>query len=146
MNRNIISVLLIVFWVNLFISCEKEEESYSSPKNTTANISKPTVQISSHFANGSCDGWYVIGTVTTGGDNPNNVNCYLEWSKFTKKQSGSVTLTNRSRMKVTNSSKTRVQFKSEHAGINKGNYIYYRMVGRNSKYEASTSTEYMVAQ
>ena len=133
--------------LSVFSSCSKDDVSPASKITTsTQTISKPEVKVTSHYANGTYDGWYVIGTVTTGGDDPNNVNCYLEWAKFGKKQTGTVNLTNRSSMKVTNSSKTRVQFKTEHAGINKGNYIYYRMVGSNSKYTSSTSTTYMVAQ
>lgn len=128
-------------------SCSPDEETFVlTPQTSTTKISKPEVKVTSHYANGTYDGWYVIGTVTTGGDSPKNVDCYLEWSKFANKQTGTVKLSNKSRMKVTNTSKTRVQFKTEHAGINKGTYIYYRMVGSNSKYTSSTSTTYMVAQ
>lgn len=138
----VIIALSLSYW-----SCDPDDDGTTSQtKTSTKSISKPEVKVTSHFASGSYDGWYVIGTVTTGGDDPINVDCYLEWAKFAKKQSGSVNLSNRSKMKVTNSSKTRVQFKNEHAGINKGNYIYYRMVGSNSKYTSSTSTTYMVAQ
>ena len=134
--------LSLVCW-----SCDRENDGVTSQTTTsTSSISQPEVKVTSHFANGTYDGWYVIGTVTTGGDDPTNVDCYLEWAKFGKKQTGSVNLSNRSRMKVTNTSRTRVQFKGEHAGINKGNYIYYRMVGSNSKYTSSTSTTYMIAQ
>lgn len=149
MKKNKITIVFLLVFVCLISSCDKDDH-YTTPKSSTnttnTKISKPEVKVTSHFASGSYDGWYVIGTVTTGGDDPMNVDCYLEWAKFAKKQTGSVNLTNRSKMKVTNSSKTRVQFKNEHAGINKGNYIYYRMVGSNSKYTSSTSTTYMVAQ
>ena len=146
-NKMLFPLLLVVPLI--LISCEPDDEPSSSSKSknsTSKTITKPTVKVTSHFASGSYDGWYVIRTVTTGDDDPANVECYLEWAKFAKKQSGSVNLTNRSKMKVVNSSKSRVQFKNEHAGINKGNYVYYRMVGSNSKYTSSTSTTYMVAQ
>ncbi len=138
-----------VFFLALLITplvltnCEQDDDL---TKTTSKKISKPVVNVTSTFASGSYDGWYVIGTVTTGDDDPSNVDCYLEWAKFSKKQSGSVSLSNKSRMRVVNSSKNRVQFKNEHAGINKGNYVYFRMVGNNSKYTSSTSTTYMVAQ
>lgn len=131
------------------VSCEKDD---SFDKKNTENdsnnqsITKPEVKITSHYANGTYDGWYVIGTVTTGGDDPNNVSCILEWAKFAKKQSGTVKLTNKSTIKGVDYSSRRVQFKKEHAGINKGTYIYYRLVGSNSKYSSSTETTYMVAQ
>ena len=128
-------------------SCNTDDDLPATKSTTTSKaISKPEVKVTSHYASGSYDGWYVIGTVTTGGDNPNNVECYLEWAKFAKKQTGTVNLSNRSQMKVTNSSTTRVQFKKEHAGINKGNYVYYRLVGSNSKYTSSTSITYMIAK
>lgn len=149
MKTIIITGFSFLFFVCIISSCDKNDDrttTNSTNSQTDTKISKPEVKVTSHYANGTYDGWYVIGTVTTGGDDPNNVNCYLEWAKFAKKQTGTVNLTNRSSMKVTNSSKTRVQFKNEHAGINKGNYIYYRMVGSNSKYTSSTSTTYMVAQ
>ena len=143
--KHYIGIFLFSFFMFAFYSCGDDELS-PSPKSFSKNIiSRPEVKVTSHYANGTYDGWYVIGTVTTGDDNPNNVECYLEWSKFTKKQTGTVSLINKSRMKVTNSSSSRVQFKIEHAGVNKGNYIYYRMVGSNSKYTSSTSTTYMVA-
>ena len=147
MNRTVIKCLLIIFTTTITISCDKADVSNnSSTKNKTQSITKPEVKATSHYANGSYDGWYVIGTVTTGGDESTNVTCILEWAKFAKKQSGTVKLTNKSQMIGVNYSKKRVQFKKEHAGINKGNYIYYRLVGSNSKYSSSTSTTYMVAQ
>lgn len=147
MNRTVIKCLLIIFTTTITISCDKEDVSNnSSTKNKSQSITKPEVKATSHYANGSYDGWYVIGTVTTGGDESTNVTCILEWAKFAKKQSGTVKLTNKSQMIGVNYSKKRVQFKKEHAGINKGNYIYYRLVGSNSKYSSSTSTTYMVAQ
>jgi len=83
--------------------------------------------------------------VTTGGDDPDNVECYLEWSKFSKKQTGTINYTNRDRMNVQSSSKSQVLFKKEHAGINSGAYIYFRLVGSNSKYTVTGSGDYMVA-
>lgn len=140
-------IILLFVLVGVMVSCEKEDD-YTPKKTTTTTktIKKPEVKITSHFASGSYDGWYVIGTVTTGGDDPENVECYVEWSKFAKKQSGNVTLSNKDKMRITNYSSIRLQFKKEHAGINKGNYIYYRLVGSNSKYSTTTSTTYMVAQ
>ena len=145
MNNYALSVLLILAISTFLCSCDPDEPN-SKSTTTTKSLSKPEVKVTLHYASGSYDGWYVIGTVTTGGDDPSNVDCYLEWAKFSKKQTGTVTLSNRSRMNVTNSSKTRLQFKNEHAGINQGNYIYYRMVGSNSKYTSSTAITYMVAQ
>lgn len=138
-----------LFVLSMIASCDKDDsfDKKTTEDNTNnQSITKPEVKITSHYANGTYDGWYVIGTVTTGGDDPNNVSCVLEWAKFAKKQSGTVKLTNQSTMKVVNSSSRRVQFKKEHAGINKGTYIYYRLVGSNSKYSSSTETTYMVAQ
>ena len=143
------NILLLSLLTVLLFSCEKEDVSTSKKSNSnsnTSNITKPEVKITSHYANGTYDGWYVIGTVTTDGDDPDNVSCTLEWAKFGKKQSGTVNLSNSSKMNVVNSSRNRVQFKKEHAGVNKGNYIYYRLVGKNSKYSSSTSTTYMVVQ
>ncbi len=150
MIKRILLTLLLAMPL-ILIGCEPDDEpstssTTSSSKSKSKTISKPTVNVTSHFASGTYDGWYVIGTVTTGDDDPSNVDCCLEWAKFAKKQTGSVNLTNSSKMKVVNSSRSRVQFKKEFAGINKGNYIYYRMVGSNSKYSSSTSTTYMVAQ
>ena len=136
---------LALLLITLVITNCEPDNDYTSLK-TSKTISKPVVKVTSTYASGSYDGWYVIGTVTTGDDDPSNIECYLEWSKFSMKQSGSVNLSNKSKMRVVNSSKNRVQFKNEHAGINKGNYVYYRMVGSNSKYTSSTSTTYMVAQ
>lgn len=130
--------------------CEKEAPTTSpissgSTTTTTSTISRPEVRVSSRKANSGYDGWWVIATVTTGGDSPSNVNCYLEWSVYGSKQTGTVNLTHRDKMNVTNSSSNRVQFKKEHAGISRGSYIYFRLVGSNSKYTTTTTTEYMVA-
>ena len=147
MKNYVLAMLAAIAISSTMCACDPDDDEPTSKSTTTTKtISKPEVKVTSHFASGSYDGWYVIGTVTTGGDDPSNVDCYLEWAKFAKKQTGTVNLSNKSRMKVTNSSKTRVQFKNEHAGINKGNYVYYRMVGSNSKYTSSTTTTYMVAQ
>ena len=131
----------------LFCSCEKEEEySYkTTTKTNTTSITKPTVSVSSSKANSTYDGWWVIAKVTTGGDDPSNVECYLEWSKYTKKQTGTISYSNRDNMRVQSSSKSQVLFKTEHAGINSGNYIYYRIVGKNSKYTTTGTGTYMVA-
>jgi len=137
----------LLFVLCIIASCGKDDRyDRNSTKDEPQSITKPEVKVTSHYANGTYDGWYVIGTVTTGGDEPTNVSCTLEWAKFSKKQSGTVKLTNKSTMIGVNYSSKRVQFKKEHAGINKGTYIYYRLVGSNSKYSSSTSTTYMVAQ
>ena len=147
---NWMSILMVSFVLGMTsISCDKDDSfNKKTTEDNTNNqsITKPEVKITSHYANGTYDGWYVIGTVTTGGDDPNNVSCILEWAKFAKKKTGTVKLTNQSDMIGVNYSSKRVQFKKEHAGINKGTYIYYRLVGSNSKYSSSTSTTYMVAQ
>lgn len=149
MDNKIIYALVICFACFGFASCDKEENYTSSKLSTntsnTSNITKPEVSVDSRKANAAYDGWWVIAKVTTGGDDPNNINCYLEWSKFTTKQSGTIHFTNKDKMKVQASSKQRVLFKKEHAGINRGNYIYYRIVGSNSKYTTTSSTEYMIA-
>ena len=139
-----LNVLLCVFFALTFISCGDDEIKPRTPDSTNTGVSKPEVKVTSRKANTTYDGWWVIGTVTTGGDKPSNVNCYLEWSAFSTKQSGTVNLSNRDKMNVTNSSSNRVQFKKEHAGI-KGKYIYFRLVGSNSKYSSTTSIDYMVA-
>ena len=67
MNRTVIKCLLIIFTTTITISCDKEDVSNnSSTKNKSQSITKPEVKATSHYANGSYDGWYVIGTVTTG--------------------------------------------------------------------------------
>lgn len=148
MKNFILKSLGFLFVLNMIASCDKDDsfDKKTSEDDNIQSITEPEVKITSHYANGTYDGWYVIGTVTTGGDDPNNVSCILEWAKFAKKQSGTVKLTNKSTMKGVDYSSRRVQFKKEHAGINKGNYIYYRLVGSNSKYSSSTETTYMVAQ
>lgn len=112
MNHSVIKCLLIIFTITITISCNKAEISKnSSTKDKSKSLTKPEVKVTSHYANGSYDGWYVIGTVTTGGDEPTNVSCTLEWAKFAKKQSGTVKLTNKSTMIGVNYSNKRVQFK-----------------------------------
>lgn len=141
-------LIMSLFAISLLCSCEKEEVKSSKERNTSSQeskITKPSVSVSSAKANSAYDGWWVIAKVTTGGDDPNNVECYLEWSKFTKKQTGSVNYKNRDKMNVQSSSSKQVIFKKEHAGINSGNYIYYRLVGKNSKYTTTSSGDYMVA-
>jgi hypothetical protein len=80
---------------NVLCSCEKDDDDNYSNKITTPstttqkkNISKPEVSVSSRKASSSYDGWWVIAKVTTGGDEPSNVECYLEWSKFSQKTNG----------------------------------------------------------
>jgi hypothetical protein len=144
----IYGLIVSCFTVNILCSCEKEEGGQSYKKietTTTSKITKPTVSVSSAKANSTYDGWWVIAKVTTGGDDPSNVECYLEWSKFSKKQTGSINYTNRDKMNVQSSSSTQVLFKKEHAGINSGTYIYYRLVGNNSKYSTTGAASYMVA-
>ena len=89
MKRILVSVLIVsCFMVNILCSCEKDEVGQSYKKyetSTTSKITKPTVSVSSAKANSAYDGWWVIAKVTTGGDDPSNVECYLEWSKFSKK-------------------------------------------------------------
>jgi len=149
MKIYILSGMIIASVISFFLcSCGKDDEELSKStltKSTSKNISKPTVSVSSRKANSAYDGWWVIAKVTTGGDAPDNVECYLEWSKFNKKQTGTINYTNRDRMNVQSSSKSQVIFKKEHAGINSGNYIYYRLVGSNSKYTVTGDDEYMVA-
>lgn len=147
MTKRIIYALAMCFACIAFASCEKDDDyTPSKPStNNTSNITKPEVSVDSRKANAIYDGWWVIAKVTTGGDDPSNVTCYLEWSKFATKQSGTIKFTNKDKMKVQASSKQRVLFKKEHAGINSGTYIYYRIVGSNSKYSVTGPTEYMVA-
>lgn len=155
MNKSLfyaIALLAIAFLGFSSSMCEKEPLTTKPSSNgsttsttTTTTISKPEVRVSSRRANSDYDGWWVIGTVTTGGDSPDNVNCYLEWSIYGTKQTGTVSLTHRDKMNVTNRSSNRVQFKKEHAGVSRGSYIYFRLVGSNSKYTTTTTTEYMVA-
>lgn len=151
MNRTVLGTIILCMTCFSFVSCEKEDYTPSKPQTntttstTTSNITKPEVSVESRKANATYDGWWVIAKVTTGGDDPMNVACYLEWSKFTSKQSGTIKFTNRDKMNVQASSKQRVLFKKEHAGINRGNYIYYRIVGSNSKYTVTSSTDYMIA-
>ena len=137
---------------NVLCSCEKDDDDNYSNKITTPstttqkkNISKPEVSVSSRKASSSYDGWWVIAKVTTGGDEPSNVECYLEWSKFSKKQTGSISYTNKEKMNVQTSSKTQVLFKKEHAGISRGTYIYFRLTGKNSKYSTTGAESYMIA-
>lgn len=151
MNKNFFYafVLLAIAFVGLSSSmCEDEPTTLNSktttPTNSSPQISQPEVKVTSRNANSDYDGWWVIGTVTTGGDSPDNVNCYLEWSIYGTKQTGTVSLTHRDKMNVTNRSSNRVQFKKEHAGVSRGSYIYFRLVGSNSKYTTTTTTEYMV--
>lgn len=150
MNRIILRILCLCLIGIATVSCEKDDDYTPSKPSTntssnTSKITKPEVSVDSRKANSVYDGWWVIAKVTTGGDDPSNVTCYLEWSKFAKKQTGSITFTNRDKMRVQASSKQRVLFKKEHAGINSGTYIYYRIVGSNSKYTVTGPTEYMVA-
>lgn len=135
-------------------SCEKEEDNNgynynpttsTTPTTTKSTISKPEVSISSRKASGSYDGWWVIAKVTTGGDDPNNVVCYLEWNKYSNKQTGKISYSHKDKMNVQSTTKTQVLFKKEHAGINNGDYIYFRLVGKNSKYSTTGSASYMVA-
>ena len=149
---------LLIFGVSyLLCSCEKEEEHYrnnttttsttttSTTTTSTTTIKKPEVSVSSAKANSAYDGWWVIAKVTTGGDKPENVQCYLEWSKFSKKQTGTISYEHKDKMNLQSSSSSQVLFKTEHAGINSGTYIYYRLVGSNSKYTTTGAASYMVA-
>jgi len=150
MKKNKLFGLILVSAISfLFYSCEEEDPISSNSTYggtaTSKNISKPTVSVSSRKANSAYDGWWVIAKVTTGGDDPSNVECYLEWSKYSKKQTGSISYTNREKMNVQSSSKSQVLFKKEHAGISSGTYIYFRLVGSNSKYTVTSNGDYMVA-
>ncbi len=148
----IVFLLLIALVVNYtFISCDKEDHSYKKSSSSTTNseknkITKPTVSILSRRASPTYDGWWVIGKVTTGGDEIENISCYIEYSTFSSKQSGKITsYKKRDKMRYQTGSKSSVTFKIEHAGISRGTYIYFRLVGCNSKYETIGSGEYMVA-
>lgn len=146
MSKRTIYALAMCFACLLVVSCDKDDDyTTNKPSSNTSKITKPEVSVDSRKANAIYDGWWVIAKVTTGGDDPSNVTCYLEWSKFATKQSGTIKFTNKDKMKVQASSKQRVLFKKEHAGINSGTYIYYRIIGSNSKYSVTGPTEYMVA-
>ncbi|MBQ0074244.1 MAG: hypothetical protein KBT34_08610 [Prevotella sp.] len=157
MNKIISCTLYFCLIFSLLISCDKEDDNISikpstneSSKNTnteaTVKITTPEVTVESRKANATYDGWWVIAKVTTGNDDPLKIKCYLEWSIFSSKQSETITsFQHRDEMNVQASSVNRVLFKKEHAGINRGTYIYFRVVGGNSKYTVTSPTEYMIA-
>lgn len=148
MNKFILYIAFAFLLGGLFCSCD-EDDDYSSKDPTPSeisNITKPVVTVDSRKANAGYDGWWVFAKVTTGNDDPSNVKCYLEWSKFASKQTGTIsTFQHRDAMIIQSSSSSRVLFKKEHAGISRGTYIYFRLVGSNSKYTVTSPTEYMIA-